>query len=253
VSDTERDRESFVAPGEAADVFVSYAHEDRAFVVKVHQALRERGRTAWVDWEGIPPSAEWMVEIENAIIRAQAYVFVVSPQSASSAICVQEAGLAARHNKKVIPVVAEAVDPARLPPVVAARQWIDAEPARDFTAVIDALVSAIDTDLEWISVHTRLLYQAVRWAADSEQISLLQGHELEQAEAWLDAADTHEAQPTPEQVTFVAASRWSQWLAAALGWATRTVARGASRPHRPRDRCSNSSQRTVRRQLLRGR
>ena len=71
MSDTERDRESFVAPGEAADVFVSYAHEDRAFVVKVHQALRERGRTAWVDWEGIPPSAEWMVEMSCPAFSGQ--------------------------------------------------------------------------------------------------------------------------------------------------------------------------------------
>ena len=212
MSDSEHDRDSFLAPGEATDVFVSYAHEDRDFVVKVHQALRGRGRTAWVDWDGIPPSAEWMTEIENAIIRAQAYVFVVSLQSASSPVCATEAGIAARHNKKVIPVVAEAVDPARLPPVVAARQWIDAEPARDFTAVIDALVSAIDTDLEWIGIHTRLLYQAVRWTADSEQTSLLQGHELEQAEAWLKAAGTHEAQPTPEQMAFIAASRWNAAL-----------------------------------------
>ncbi len=214
---TLRDRESPPASGETTDVFLSYAREDRDFVVRLYEALRERGRTAWVDWEGIPPSAEWMAEIEDAIVRAQAYVFVVSPHSASSHVCVEEAGIAARHNKKVIPVVAEGVDPPRLPADVAARQWIDAQSARDFVAVVDTLISTIDTDLEWIRTHTRLLERAVRWHADRERTSLLEGRELEDAEAWLEAAAAHEAQPTPEQVAFIAASRWSAALAQAQG------------------------------------
>jgi WD40 repeat protein/tetratricopeptide (TPR) repeat protein len=149
-----------------------------------------------------------MAEIEDAILSAQAYVFVVSPHSASSPVCAEEADIAARHNKKVIPVVAEDVGQLRLPPGVAARQWIDARPAQDFAAVIGTLVSAIDTDLEWIRTHTRLLQQAVRWIADSERASLLEGGELEDAEAWLKAAETHELQPTREQAAFIAASQW---------------------------------------------
>ncbi len=217
MGDTRPAPDSLLTVAATDDVFVSYAHEDRDFVVRLYEALRERRRTAWVDWKGIPPSAEWMAEIENAILSAQAYVFVVSPRSASSPTCVEEAGIASRHNKKVIPVVAEEVDPMQLPPVVAARQWIDAQPIHDFAAVVDTLVSTIDTDLEWVRTHTRLLQQAVRWSADSERTSLLEGRELEDAEAWLDAAGVHETQPTPEQLAFIAASRWSAALAQARG------------------------------------
>ena len=197
------------------DVFVSYAREDREFVVRLTDALRARGRTAWVDLEGIPPSADYALEIEDAIVRAQAYVFVASSDSAQSAACAAEAATAVRHNKKIVPIVAQEVDAGTLPAAVASRQWINAQSAQDFERSVDALVSAVDTDLAWIRTHTRLLGDALRWHADHDGTSLLEGRELEDAEAWLRAAELHEAQPTPEQTAFIAASRWAASLARA--------------------------------------
>jgi hypothetical protein len=63
-----------------------------------------RGRSAWVHLEGIAPSAEWMAEIEDAIVHAQAYVFVVSPDSAASAVCLDEAEIAAHHLLRAIEI-----------------------------------------------------------------------------------------------------------------------------------------------------
>ena len=48
------------------DAFISYAREDTDFVRRLHEGLDERGHSAWVDWEGIPPSPEWMREIHAA-------------------------------------------------------------------------------------------------------------------------------------------------------------------------------------------
>lgn len=45
------------------DVFVSYSRKDAAFVRKFHDALAAARREVWVDWEDIPPSAEWLREI----------------------------------------------------------------------------------------------------------------------------------------------------------------------------------------------
>jgi WD40 repeat protein len=39
---------------------VSYSRQDKAFVQRLDQALRDRQREAWVDWEGILPTEEFM-------------------------------------------------------------------------------------------------------------------------------------------------------------------------------------------------
>jgi hypothetical protein len=50
-----------------ADVFISYSRKDTDFVRRLHEALGERNRDTWVDWEDIPPTAEWLEEIYSAI------------------------------------------------------------------------------------------------------------------------------------------------------------------------------------------
>jgi hypothetical protein len=61
-----------------ADIFISYSRKDSAFVRKLEEALTEGKRDAWVDWQDIPPTAEWLKEIDSAIDAAQAVVFVIS-------------------------------------------------------------------------------------------------------------------------------------------------------------------------------
>ena len=55
---------------------------------------------------------------------------------------------------------------------------------------VRALVEALDTDLEWVSAHTRLLQRAVEWDNEGREGSyLLRGRDLAEAERWLSAAD----------------------------------------------------------------
>ncbi|MCB0213623.1 MAG: toll/interleukin-1 receptor domain-containing protein, partial [Anaerolineae bacterium] len=53
-----------------ADIFVSYSRRDKEFVKKFHQTLIDNGHSAWVDWEGIPLTADWRAEILSAIEAA---------------------------------------------------------------------------------------------------------------------------------------------------------------------------------------
>jgi WD40 repeat protein len=202
---------------EATDVFISYAREDKAFVTRLHETLRLDGRTAWVDWEGIPPSAQWRLAIEAAIINGQSFVFVISTSSAASTVCAEEAAIAQQHNKKIIPLVLEEVEHAQLPEAIASRQWIFARPSEVFDAAVRELLTAMDTDLDWVHAHTRLLDRALRWSADRERASLLEGHELDDAEAFLTEADSHEQKPTAEQNAYIASSRWRARLGDADG------------------------------------
>src|SRR6516165_1784874 len=108
-----------------ADVFISYAREDQAAVQQLHQALADRSRETWVDWEGIAPSDEWLTSILEAIDTADAFVCVLSPDWAASTICRREADYAIGAHKRLIPIVAsELPEDADLPDAVRDLNWI---------------------------------------------------------------------------------------------------------------------------------
>ena len=73
-----------------SDVFISYSRKDIAFARVLYDALRARDLEIWVDWEDIPPSADWQSEVYRAIEGADTLVFVVSQTSVQSEVCRKE-------------------------------------------------------------------------------------------------------------------------------------------------------------------
>lgn len=194
-----------------ADLFISYSRVDREFVRSLHQPLEQEGRDVWVDLDDIPPSAEWLQEIYAGIEAASSVVFVLSPSLLASKVCRQELEHAAAHGKRLIPVVCHDVDREAVPPELAARNWILWRSEDDASAALQALRRALDTDLEWVRDHTRLLTRAIEWDAERRDDSfVLRGSDLRDAEAWLNrAAPTSDPQPTPLQTQYILASRAS--------------------------------------------
>lgn len=86
----------------APRVFISYSRKDSAFVRRLFEMLQARQLTAWVDWEGIPRSAEWWGEIQSAIQEAEAFIFVMSADSLGSTVCQEELAHAVKHHKRLI-------------------------------------------------------------------------------------------------------------------------------------------------------
>lgn len=192
----------------ASDVFISYSRTDRAFVVRLQAELAGRGRQVWVDWADIPPTAEWMTEIETAIRAANAFVVVLSPDSAASKVCSAELQHAIDEHKRIVPILLRDVPPERLPEAVAKLNWIFFRPEDDFDASLDLLLVAMDTDLERVRSHTRLLVEAGEWEQrEHHKDRLLRGSDLTDAEHWLDASASGEPQPTTTQTLYIAASR----------------------------------------------
>jgi len=62
-----------------ADIFISYSRKDKDFVHRLDESLKSRGREAWVDWEDIRPTEEWMQAIYAAIEGADTFIFVLTP------------------------------------------------------------------------------------------------------------------------------------------------------------------------------
>jgi hypothetical protein len=190
------------------DVFVSYSRKDERFVHKLHDALAAAQRDIWVDWEDIPPSAEWLKEIKRAIEGGDTVVFVVSPDSVSSQMCRQECTYAAECNKRIIPVLVRDVFPSDLPEPLAKIHWLFFRPQDDFQASFNALISAIETDLDWVRAHSRLLVRAREWESrDKDRSYFLAGTDLDEAEKWLATSQSREPRPNALQIAYVAASR----------------------------------------------
>ena len=47
-------------------LFISYSRKDTAFTRKLYDGLETYDLITWVDWEGIPLTADWMEEITAA-------------------------------------------------------------------------------------------------------------------------------------------------------------------------------------------
>jgi WD40 repeat protein len=202
------------------DVFISYAREDQGFVRRLHEALASRGREAWVDWQDIPPTAKWRAEIDSAIEGADAFVFVISPDSLRSPVCREEIDHAVEYHKRFVPILHREVDDAETPPAVSEHNWIVLRDQADLDEGLDTLLRALDTDLESVRTHTRLLVRAGEWeAAGGDSSLLLRGRDLEAAERWLGGADGG-PQPTAIHTRYVLESR----KAATRGQRTRFIA-----------------------------
>lgn len=193
------------------DVFVSYARSDaREFVARLSAALAERGKDTWVDLEDIPAASVWNDDLRAGIASSDSFCFVISPASVSSEHCRTELEYAVGLGKRLLPVLHLPVPDAAVPEALAVRNWIP-QTGRfddDFDASLATLVTAIETDLDWVREHTRWGLRATEWEARAEERSLLaRGSDLDQAEAFLSGGGGKEPQPTELQGRYVLASR----------------------------------------------
>ena len=59
----------------------------------------------WLDVEDIPGGAKWRDRVRRGIEACKAFVFVISPDSVTSAQCLAEIEDAVALNKLIVPVV----------------------------------------------------------------------------------------------------------------------------------------------------
>jgi hypothetical protein len=192
-----------------ADVFISYSRVDQDFVRVLHQALAQSQCDAWVDWEDIPLSADWWKEIQAGIDAANTFVFVISPDSLKSEVCRQEIDYAAASHKRMMPIVwRDEFDRAVVPPALGKHNWLFFRQTDNFDQAFQALVKTLDTDLDYVKLHTRLLVRSREWEASQKMADyLLRGKDLESAETWLAQSTGKSPGPTALHRDYVYRSR----------------------------------------------
>ncbi len=67
------------------DIFISYCRRDKEFVRHLWEALIQANQKTWIDWNDIPPTANWREEIYLGIEAANNFVFVLTSRDRDSA------------------------------------------------------------------------------------------------------------------------------------------------------------------------
>lgn len=83
------------------DVFISYSHEDKNFVVQIENALLEKGLKVWRDKTRLKPGAKFSDEIIENIQNSSIGLCIISESYLNSQWCNQEVG-AIKANKSYL-------------------------------------------------------------------------------------------------------------------------------------------------------
>jgi hypothetical protein len=190
-------------------LFVSYSRKDTEITRRITERFEADGLEAWVDWQDIPPSIDWMKEIEKGIEDADVFVYLVSPDSISSPVCADELKHAVSNGKRIIPVVVRDFDAKTAPSTITHLNWIFfSRPQDDFERSFGQVWTAIHTDYDWVQIHRRLQVRALEWDRNQREESfLLRGKDLQDAEAQLLVNWEKNPHPTELQDRFVLKSR----------------------------------------------
>lgn len=188
--------------------FISYSRKNKAFVHALATAFEQHQHDIWVDWEGIPHGADWWHEIELGIEASHSFVFVISPDSIASEVCMKELKHAVDNNKRLVPLLYQEVS-GKIPPELACLNWVFfRDDIEDFKQAFQNLLVTLDTDLDFVKHHTRLLTRAKEWQEHQFDNSfLLRGSDLSNAEQWLASCNKNQQiQPTQLHTRYIIAS-----------------------------------------------
>jgi WD40 repeat protein len=201
----------FEKSAERPTAFLSYAREDRPFVRRFADALIAKSNDVRADWQ-ITPGERYAEALRTFILSADAFVFVISPDSAASAECKSEIAIAVEHQKRILPVwYRDHGDDNRLDSAIRTPQWTAIADGDGFDAGVESVCAALRTDFDLMDQHARLLLGADQWAKSSKRRGyLLHEEELTAAEEWLKRTSDHPEkapQPTPLELEFIFASQ----------------------------------------------
>ena len=188
-------------------IFISYSRSDIDFAQKIVDTLAANKLDTWIDWKSIPKGEDWKEEIYRGIDGADAFLFLLSPDSVVSQMCNNEIAHAVAYGKRILPIVIRDADERLIPPEISKRNWIFCRDGQDdFDKAIAETRETIHTDYEWLKYHTSLLVKALEWERTQDASRLLRGRELQEAEEILTIGH-QDPYPTDLQRQFVLTSQ----------------------------------------------
>lgn len=117
-----------------ADIFISYANEDRDTAEQVAHVLETAGFSVWWD-RRIPAGRTWRSVLEEALVGMRCLIVLWSENSVKSPWVLEEAEEARRLGKTMLPVLIQKIDPPVGFRAIQAANLIDWDGAADAPAV----------------------------------------------------------------------------------------------------------------------
>ena len=193
-------------------VFISYSRDDLYFADQLAAGLAVGGMDPTVDRQGILGGEDWRRRLGSLIRDADTLVFVLSPSSACSETCGWEVEEATRLGKRILPVICRPLDDAVAPAQLQSLNYVffypePKSPGSGFGSGLEQLVSALNTDVEWLREHTRYLQRATEWDAGGRpENRLLSGADIGAAKVWVAQRAKGAPEPTSLHLDFIRAS-----------------------------------------------
>jgi hypothetical protein len=125
-------------------VYICYARTAQDFVRSLDEALHERNIDTWKALNDIAPFASWREAIFSGIEAADAFIFVISPDSVNSEACADELAHAVQSRTPLIPVMYQLVDEESVDLALSTRQWVSFDDSTKFNSSLETLVEAIN-------------------------------------------------------------------------------------------------------------
>ena len=94
----------------SAEVFISYASNDRDRILDLVDRLDAAGVSVWIDQMSIEGATMWSQEIVAAIRNCKVLILAISENSADSENVVKEVALASEGRKRILPVYLESAE-----------------------------------------------------------------------------------------------------------------------------------------------
>src|SRR5215510_1737280 len=124
-------------------IFISYSRKDSDFVERLIRALELYGFATWEDVKAIVSGDVWKAAISKAVRDCDAFLIVLSPQSASSENVSKELAVATKYGRRVLPVMYQACQiPDKMEYDLAELQWFDFH-SLPFDDAFEKMVSAL--------------------------------------------------------------------------------------------------------------
>jgi len=203
-------------------VFISYSRKDSIVAHKLMAAFEAVDLDVWVDWEDIPPAVGWLDQILQGIEQADAFIFLISPDSITSEVCNVELEHAHKNAKRIIPIVVRDVMPKDVVSIVRDLNWIFMREQDEFEKSLEKIKRAINLDVDWLREHRRLQVRALDWDRRKDPSLLLRGGDLRSAARMIASHDKSDPIPSELQKIYISFSRRSErlrtitWVSAAL-------------------------------------
>jgi len=143
-------------------LFISYAHANIDFAVRIKKQLERIGFKIWQDKENLRGGLDWKLQIFDALMDVDIVLLILSEASVSSRFVRMEWKTALKRNKKILPVLLET---CIIPKELINIQYIDFSNLSNYSDSFSSLVRDLSDNVRPENLASR--FQVKQKSGDS--------------------------------------------------------------------------------------